>query len=243
MLFPYPAAVLRDDFTPSDHDFDADEFLYAQHRYSALDLLLKDLKRLSDGLNGELLDLVNDNYAEFIGLGKLIDGVLDVVNAVQLETRRFRKQLVAVDEHLTSSQHTVGDYLLARAQLVELKTSIRLCTVLNDNVSSFQALLDREVDTKNHPVLLQHLKNLTSLYLSFAHLFEVIQESHGDTPFVSKVLRDRIMSCKFEFNAYVDEVSRVHLANRAASDIILELLNIYKITGREKSMVQLLASR
>lgn len=238
--FPYPTAVSRDDFAPTQEEFDADAFLYTHHRYASLDSLLKDLKRLSDVLNDELLNLVNVNYAEFIRLGKLIDGGLDVVNSIQVEVRRFSKQLHATNANLKSCSQTVKDLIAARQRLLSLKTSIKLCCVLNDHVTNFQTLLNLDMDTANDESLLQHLKNLTSLYLSFSHLFGVVLDTHGDVVFVNKVLRDKIMSCKFEFNAYLDEVSQTTLRHRTkAPEIILELLNIYKITGREASMIKL----
>ncbi|EDK41343.2 hypothetical protein PGUG_05441 [Meyerozyma guilliermondii ATCC 6260] len=238
--FPYPTAVSRDDFAPTEEEFNADAFLYTHHRYASLDSLLKDLKRLSDSLNDELLNLVNVNYAEFIRLGKSIDGGLDVVNSIQVEVKRFSKQLHATNANLTSCSQTVKDLIGARKRLLSLKTSIKLCSVLNDHVTNFQTLLNLDMDTANDESLLQHLKNLTSLYLSFSHLFGVVSETHGDVVFVNKILRDKIMSCKFEFNAYLDEVSQNKLRDRTkSSEIILELLNIYKITGRESSMTKL----
>lgn len=239
--FPYPAAITRDDFAPTQENFDADEFLYTQQRYASLDSLLKDLKRLSDSLNDELLKLVNANYAEFIRLGKLIDGGLDVVNSIQVEVKRFSRQLGSTDANLADSATAVGDYISVRKDLLSLKTTIRLCTVLNDHVANFHTLLNLETEATDKRGLVQHLRNLTSLYLSFSHLFGVILDHCGDVVFVNKVLRDKIMSCKFEFNAYLDEVSRTQLKKRDDGGLILELLNIYKITGRERSMRELLA--
>lgn len=167
--FPYPVSINRTDFKNFDQH-DIDEFLYKYHRFTSIDVLIKELSQLSRELNQNLLDLVNHDYNDFISLGKSINGGLDIINGVSGDLKSFRGELLSTYKKLDTSYDTVDHALAKRQELVQMKTYAKLSLLLNDQITSFEnALINEEIDK------LKRLKSLTGLYLSISNIFTFLQ--------------------------------------------------------------------
>ncbi|KAI1362966.1 oligomeric golgi complex component, COG2-domain-containing protein [Xylaria arbuscula] len=92
---PFPTALPRTDFLAPN--FSAAEYLSAlsPHRHQTLEDLRSDLRERSAAISAELLELVNANYAAFLGLGDELHGGEDRVEDVRVAILGFRR---AVDE-------------------------------------------------------------------------------------------------------------------------------------------------
>lgn len=242
--FPYPVTISREEFQLELNSgaFEVDDFLYKNHRFTSIDTLIKDLSDLSTSLNKELLNLVNNDYNDFIKLGKSINGGLQLIQDVQIDLQKFSGTLSLTRKNFKASDDVVGNALQRKQQLVELKSKVKLCLLLNDYVNNFEHLLNLDVLNCETDKLVAKLKNLTSLYLSFSKLFALLAADERDEHigFINKNLKVRIMSLKFEFKGYLDELLVKFNATRSQNhDIILELLNIYKITGHESDFLSI----
>lgn len=92
---PYPTSIIQTDFKNFDSDsHEIDLFLYKNYRFSSIDSIIKELTELSTNLNQNLLDLVNDDYHDFIDLGKSINDGLDLINAIVEDLKNFEIELV-----------------------------------------------------------------------------------------------------------------------------------------------------
>lgn len=246
--FPYPISINREDFQQelNCEAFQVDEFLYNNHRFTSIDSLIKDLTQLSDGLNKELLNLVNNDYADFIKLGKSINGGLEMMHNIQIDLQSFTSNLLLTKKNFQNSNDLVANSLKKKQELIELKTKIKLCLLLNDYVNNFESLLNiDDLITENHKLVIK-LKSLTTLYLSLSKMFELITANGNDESiaFINKNLKFKIMSLKFEFKSYLDEILTHFKSKRIENqDVILELLNIYKITGHEADFIAILKAK
>ena len=69
------------------------------------------MRNLSQSLNKELFDLVNDNYHDFLSLGSILQGGEDKVEEVRVGLLSFQRDLVAVKEELDCRRKDVANLL------------------------------------------------------------------------------------------------------------------------------------
>lgn len=229
--FPYPAIITRQDFS-SPNAFDPDTYLYENHRFSALDSLLSDLKALSKTTNQELHDLVNNEYASFIDLGKSITGSLELINNISGDVGKFNALLSKCKQSISTSLATVGRALEHKNKLNVLKNKAKLILLLNEQCSSFETLL--EINTgEDAQKLKKKVSTLATLYLSVTKICAVLDESGDiDCLYFDNTCKTKLASIKYEFRAFLDETMAMMKSDtRAYGDVILLLLHCYRILG------------
>lgn len=92
---PFPKPLARSVFLAPD--FDPTTFLAnLSDRYQTLEDLRNELRELSQSLSKELLDLVNDNYQEFLSLGSTLRGGEEKVEEIRVGLLGFQRELNAV---------------------------------------------------------------------------------------------------------------------------------------------------
>lgn len=268
--FPYPTSIIQTDFKNFDSDsHEIDLFLYKNYRFSSIDSIIKELTELSTNLNQNLLDLVNDDYHDFIDLGKSINDGLDLINAIVEDLKNFEIELVNYYKKFLDLDNRLYQILQNRKFLNNLKTCIKLNLILHDQITEFDNCMNNQIQEENNIQGLNQLKTLTSLYLSINNieifLNKFIQLGNIDdvnnsidnndhdnnngnhrvnSPFHDKYINNKIASIKLEFKSYLDQLIRKELKKKARnSQIMIELLNIYKLIGEEKSVMSIISSK
>lgn len=244
--FPYPLSISRNEFV-DDPNFDPDTFLYTNHRFTSLDSLISDLKSLSKTLNQDLLDLVNEEYTNFIQLGQSIGGCLEKINYISLDVSKFNN---IVDQSLadfTTSSGTAEVALGHKKRLNLLKNKIKLILLLHEQCTSFETLLGLDVGDVKPERLVAKLSTVATLYLSVTKIFSVLMESsekEETCAFFEKVVKTKVMSLKFEFKLYLDELMDIARPDpKAYGSLILQLLHVYRVTGHSSDILSLLHKR
>lgn len=127
---------------------------------------------------------------------------------IQIDLQNFNSNLSLVRKHFQTSNDLVVNSLEKKQELIELKTKIKLCLLLNDHVNNFENILNLDDLNTENVKLVTKLKTLTALYLSLSKLFALITSNERDNSvaFVNKNLKVKIMSLKFEFKGYLDEM-------------------------------------
>lgn len=268
--FPYPTSIIQTDFKNFDSDsHEIDLFLYKNYRFSSIDSIIKELTELSTNLNQNLLDLVNDDYHDFIDLGKSINDGLDLINAIVEDLKNFEIELVNYYKKFLDLDNRLYQILQNRKFLNNLKTCIKLNLILHDQITEFDNCMNNQIQEENNIQGLNQLKTLTSLYLSINNieifLNKFIQLGNIDdvnnsidnndndnnngnhrvnSPFMHNYINNKIASIKLEFKSYLDPLIRKELKKKARnSQIMIELLNIYKLIGEEKSVMSIISSK
>lgn len=268
--FPYPTSIIQTDFKNFDSDsHEIDLFLYKNYRFSSIDSIIKELTELSTNLNQNLLDLVNDDYHDFIDLGKSINDGLDLINAIVEDLKNFEIELVNYYKKFLDLDNRLYQILQNRKFLNNLKTCIKLNLILHDQITEFDNCMNYQIQEENNIQGLNQLKTLTSLYLSINNieifLNKFIQLGNIDdvnnsidnndndnnngnhrvnSPFHDNYINNKIASIKLEFKSYLDPLIRKELKKKARnSQIMIELLNIYKLIGEEKSVMSIISSK
>lgn len=268
--FPYPTSIIQTDFKNFDSDsHEIDLFLYKNYRFSSIDSIIKELTELSTNLNQNLLDLVNDDYHDFIDLGKSINDGLDLINAIVEDLKNFEIELVNYYKKFLDLDNRLYQIVQNRKFLNNLKTCIKLNLILHDQITEFDNCMNNQIQEENNIQGLNQLKTLTSLYLSINNieifLNKFIQLGNIDdvnnsidnndndnnngnhrvnSPFHDNYINNKIASIKLEFKSYLDQLIRKELQKKTRnSQIMIELLNIYKLIGEEKSVMSIISSK
>ncbi|CAI6293871.1 unnamed protein product [Periconia digitata] len=130
---PYPeplprSAFLAPDFTPTS-------YLSTLHnRHQTLEDLRSELRARSQLLSRELLDLVNGNYQDFLGLGRSLQGGDEKVEEVRVGLLGLRKEVEGCRDVVGRREGEVGE-------LVEEKVGVRRGIVLGRRLVEFDARL------------------------------------------------------------------------------------------------------
>lgn len=243
MDFPFPTTISRDDFQESG--FSPDSFLYENHRYTAIDVLIKDLTNLFDGLKGELLNIVNNDYSDFIRLGRSIDGGMDLINSMLIELRDFQKSCYASEQHLLYTHETVEKSLQTKSDLILIKNNVKLCLLLSSQIMIFENLLNAAAidssSTPNSTNSIENLKNLTTIYLTINKLYSVL--SKLDSQYIVGI-KVKVSNIGSEFRNFLNELLLRFKGNKLENKLIVfELMRIYKVIGHEEDFVKLIREK
>ncbi|KEF63657.1 uncharacterized protein A1O9_01635 [Exophiala aquamarina CBS 119918] len=96
---PFPKPLDRSAFLAPD--FDATAFLSSlSHRFQTLEDLQSELRELSQTLNKELVDLVNDNYHDFLSLGATLSGGEEKIEEIRVGLLGFQRDVKSVRDRV-----------------------------------------------------------------------------------------------------------------------------------------------
>ncbi|KAI4092319.1 MAG: hypothetical protein LQ344_003564 [Seirophora lacunosa] len=126
---PFPKPLSRAAFlTP---DFDPATYLSSlRNRHQTLEDLRTELRTRSQDISKELLDLVNDNYQDFLSLGGSLQGGDEKVEEVRLGLLGFKREIEGLRAKLDERRKEVDD-LVARRKAVrrQLQLGRALCKI------------------------------------------------------------------------------------------------------------------
>ena len=103
---PYPEPLPRSDFL--SQNFSATEYLSSlQNRHQTLEDLRSELRSRSQQLNQQLLDLVNSNYQDFLGLGSSLKGGDEKVEEIRVGLLGFQKDVEGIRTNIEQREEDV----------------------------------------------------------------------------------------------------------------------------------------
>lgn len=107
---PFPKPLTRASFlTP---DFDPAAYLSSlSNRHQTLGDLQSELRELSQSLNKELLDLVNENYQDFLSLGTALNGGEEKVEEVRAGLLAFERDVQAIRDQFDARTREIRTLL------------------------------------------------------------------------------------------------------------------------------------
>ncbi|KAJ5672747.1 hypothetical protein N7507_001874 [Penicillium longicatenatum] len=113
---PFPEPLSRTSFLAPD--FDPTTFLSSlTNRHQSLEDLRQELRSLEQLLNKELLDLVNENYQDFLSLGTALRGGEEKVEGVKVGLLSFRRDVQSIRDKVEERRREVEGLLNEKRQL------------------------------------------------------------------------------------------------------------------------------
>lgn len=245
--FPYPTSIIGTDFKNFSNDFhEIDEFLYLNHRFNSLDSLIKDLNQLSNNLNETLLNLVNDEYNDFINLGKSINSGNELIELILQDLTNFKIEMIEYLNKFNKIDEELDKILKNRELLMNLKTCSKLNLIIHDQMMEFDHLLIKNDEL--FKIDIKSFKKLTSLYISMTNIIKFLNDftsnnpDIGDCLFHDNYVTNKIGSLKLEFKSYLDQLIKKELSqSKRDGDFVLELLKVYELIGKTDDFIGLLS--
>ncbi|OJD12450.1 hypothetical protein AJ78_06965 [Emergomyces pasteurianus Ep9510] len=143
---PFPKPLSRSSFLSPN--FDPSSFLSSlTNRHQTLSDLQTELRELSQSLNNELLDLVNENYQDFLSLGSALKGGEEKVEQVRVGLLGFQRDVKGIRDGF---EQRIGDISTLLEEKKGLRKEIMLAYELLDVEESVGELEERLMitDTK-----------------------------------------------------------------------------------------------
>ncbi|CAI7601486.1 unnamed protein product [Penicillium glandicola] len=113
---PFPEPLSRTSFLAPD--FDPANFLSSlTNRHQSLEDLRQELRGLEQLLNKELLDLVNENYQDFLSLGSALRGGEEKVEGVKVGVLSFQRDVKAIRDKVEARRQEVEELLNEKRRL------------------------------------------------------------------------------------------------------------------------------
>ncbi|ODV97617.1 hypothetical protein PACTADRAFT_131 [Pachysolen tannophilus NRRL Y-2460] len=188
--FPYPLKITRYSFSDKiskylndtgkrydEDEFKMDDFLYENYRFISLSDLSNDLTSLLKELDDELITLINNDYNEFINLGKSVEGSIDIINNIKVDLNNYYLRLInsSKDLNRTNKQCSIFEKLIKEAKNdININKLIGLYLSINKNLK------------------------VTCIFL----LENNIKESEIE---FLKILKDQANILRFEFKSYLEQ--------------------------------------
>jgi hypothetical protein len=171
---PSVRQITGDDF--SEPNFQPDEFLTRFCQFQTLEDLQIQLKKWDETFGQELIEVINEDYGDFVGLGNSLTGGDSKVQDIKMDVLLFQGEVKKVRSELEKSVHDTDSLLKEKGRLTALEDRARQIILyvkrLNDierrlsGLNSAQEveevgksyfilkLLERQiVDQKGHPVI------------------------------------------------------------------------------------------
>lgn len=137
--FPFPKTITRETFLNdlqidptnpaqsivriNEVKFNVDQFLFDHYRFTSLEDLQAELFSLLKELDQELFNLVNNDYFDFINLGKSLEGGESLVDRLRVDVSKYRKKLKDENSRLDESKKHVEASVENIKKLKQLKVS------------------------------------------------------------------------------------------------------------------------
>ncbi|KAJ5563015.1 hypothetical protein N7535_002539 [Penicillium sp. DV-2018c] len=113
---PFPEPLSRTSFLAPD--FDPSTFLASlTNRHQSLEDLRQELRGLEQSLNKELLDLVNENYQDFLSLGTALRGGEEKVEGVKVGVLSFQRDVTSIRDKVEARRKEVEELLNEKRRL------------------------------------------------------------------------------------------------------------------------------
>lgn len=263
-FLPFPKPLSRASFvTPN---FDPATFLSSlSNRHQSLADLQTELRELSQSLSKELLDLVNENYQDFLSLGTALKGGEEKIEEIKTVLLGFQRDVRGIKEKFesrtaTMKQHldekrllrsniAVGYDLLQINEILEILEQKLLIYQGNKDMTTNGAqefdeeLSDEEDDEEVEgsdgilPASLRRLERRIQQYLSMKLIIRRVGETH---PYVAGQ-ESRIATIKTALLLDLSAATKQAETSGTQRDAhLLKLLHLYEILGEETQAIMTL---
>lgn len=253
---PFPTALSRRDFLAPD--FNAATYLSslfpggssedtgAHHRHQTLEDLRAELRERSSAISAELLELVNANYAAFLGLGDGLRGGGERAEDVRVALLGFRRQVEDVQARVRGRREDVqrsGAEL--RAVRGEVETGRRMLE-LDERVGVLLGKLegggpDEVEEDDDDDSVDDSEERLVEMATEYNAIVRLANALGRDLPYVRK-MEEKITRCRNTL--LVDLGTSLKEARKAGEqERTVKLLGVYRLLGAYSEGVKTLKEK
>ncbi|XP_017009177.2 conserved oligomeric Golgi complex subunit 2 [Drosophila takahashii] len=126
-------------------NFSVDEFLHKNRNAPSLEQLRDNLGLYLKGLRAAMIDLINEDYADFVNLSANLVGLDQSIETIQRPLEQFRSDIESIhgliDENVTELQAQLEE----KRKLREFKRGLQSLKKVYETTSKLQELIDRKL--------------------------------------------------------------------------------------------------
>ncbi|KAF9996828.1 Conserved oligomeric Golgi complex subunit 2 [Entomortierella chlamydospora] len=172
-------------------NFDTDEFLSAR-RHLPLEELKSQLIAHMKELKTELIELINNDYADFINLSTNLNGVDRMMDDLQRPLDRMKDDAITVRSNLESVIESLEQKLQRRAEIREKKASLQLLLNISESVAKVEGLLqisstsEASAELRGSSESISVAKRLERVAIEYNQMQYLVSKGAG-LPFVTNI--------------------------------------------------------
>lgn len=193
-----PAEICFDKNEFMKKTFSVDEFLQEHRNAATLETMRDDLGLYLKVLRSAMIELINEDYADFVNLSSNLVGLDQSIGGIQTPLNALKDEIVSVRTTLESTMHEVSDCLEQKQQLREHLRSVQSLTSARESMDKLKKLLAEQLNDDNalNPMVLERAAmELVKLKynLQFCHQHvKRLENAHGLNRFDE--VHDELMS-------------------------------------------------
>ncbi|KAK9471275.1 oligomeric golgi complex component, COG2-domain-containing protein [Dipodascopsis tothii] len=246
---PFPKPIQRQAFLQPE-EFVVDKFLVSQHRYQRLEDLHSQLSNWSRVLQQELVELINRDYVDFVGLGKSVSGGANNVENMKMGLISFQREIEGISNRLQKLVSEIDEAWQKKREIRKQENLARQLLTYNQRLGELEILLfidsqagglgavDLETDEDFTSLTsLPRLRRVTQVYLYLKHISTRVPADH---PFVvaQKARIDKVLATIL--NDLGNAVRECRTADDKKAELI-DVLALYRVLGEGGEATKALA--
>ncbi|XP_049533881.1 conserved oligomeric Golgi complex subunit 2 [Anopheles darlingi] len=163
-LPPGPATLCFDKNEFMKKTFSVDEFLHENRNAGSLEIIRDDLGLYLKVLRSAMIELINQDYADFVDLSANLIGLDEQIEGIQGPLEKLRAEIALVKAALESSMHEIANCLEQKKALRGHKKSLQSLARCQASLEKLETMLRRdEQQQQREPVAVAVAINATLL--------------------------------------------------------------------------------
>jgi len=126
-------------------NFSVDEFLHKNRNAPSLEQLRDNLGLYLKGLRAAMIDLINEDYADFVNLSANLVGLDQNIESIQQPLEQFRSDIESIHGLIDENVTELRAQLEEKRQLREFKRGLQSLKKVYETISKLQDLIDRKL--------------------------------------------------------------------------------------------------
>lgn len=127
-------------------NFSVDEFLHRNRNVPSLELLRDNLGVYLKVLRSSMIDLINEDYADFVSLSANLVGLDQSIGAIRKPLEVFREEILSIKNLINENEKEVRGYLKDKNDLRILKRNLQSLKKVFENIEKLDELLTNKLN-------------------------------------------------------------------------------------------------
>lgn len=127
-------------------NFSVDEFLHRNRNVPSLELLRDNLGVYLKVLRSSMIDLINEDYADFVSLSANLVGLDQSIGAIRKPLEVFREEILSIKNLINENEKEVRGYLKDKNDLRILKRNLQSLKKVFENIGKLDELLTNKLN-------------------------------------------------------------------------------------------------
>ncbi|KAH8383130.1 hypothetical protein KR009_007039 [Drosophila setifemur] len=127
-------------------NFSVDEFLHKNRNAPSLEQLRDNLGLYLKGLRAAMIDLINEDYADFVNLSANLVGLDQSIETIRRPLEQFRSDIESIHILINENVTELQSQLEEKRQLREFKGSLQSLKKVYETSTKLQDLIDRKLN-------------------------------------------------------------------------------------------------